>query len=82
MATQKVIHKRSADMFNGVINDASMIGIYPMWNITNWKDNNYFVMTFPIDVVGNNIDDIKTWFGKNNIQIYYPRSTSSTSDDE
>lgn len=59
------------DNYNGVINDASVIGYSPMWCITNWNNNNYFVVDLPIEVVGTTLESVKTWLGLNNIIIYY-----------
>ena len=59
------------DNYNGVINDAAVIGYSPMWCITNWDNNNYFVVDLPIEVVGTTLESVKTWLGLNNIIIYY-----------
>ena len=67
----------SSDGYAGsysVINDSSMKGKFPLWNITHWDGNNYFVFSLPIAVVGKTIEEVKEWLADNNIVIYYPTS--------
>ena len=59
------------DNYHGVINDTAVIGYSPMWCITSWNNNNYFVVDLPIEVVGTTLESVKTWLGLNNIIIYY-----------
>lgn len=61
----------TSNICNNIINDSSVIGKFPMWNITNYENKNYFVMCLPISVVGKTISDINSWIDKHPITIYY-----------
>ena len=61
----------TSDICNNIINDPGVKGKFPMWNITNYNKQNYFVMCLPISVVGKTISEVNNWIDKHPITMYY-----------